>query len=144
MVVEPESGVTAILSDLLRTKLPLSFRKAVAVVGLNISSDRASDINRLVRNGRVLSQHDLEEVLHDAAVVDGWFFVGVPGQVGDAVDPPNVPELLSRSAFVVDILEGRFLFVRTINPAIAQAARDVVIGAQEIEQCELQDVRLSL
>jgi hypothetical protein len=139
----PPSGVTAVLSDLLRMDLPPGLPDAVSVVGLDVHSERASDINRLMRNGRVLSRDELNQLLGEAEVQYGWFFVGAPGRVGDAVPPVDVPAMLRQSAFAVDVLEGWYLGVHSVHESLRNAARAVIAGEAEIFQRELEQVRLA-
>jgi hypothetical protein len=140
-VVEPEGGIDGVFYDLLEMKLPSQFADAIAVAGATISSER-SNVRRMFRKGRVVTRAELRSLLGEAAVSDGWYFVGAPGRVGDPVEPVDVPELLRASAFVVDILDRRFLALRTVIPAVLEEAREVVVGAHEIEPCNLEQVRL--
>ena len=135
--------VNGILYDLLHMEFPVGFPDTVAVAWMELASERSSDIGRMVRRGRVFSRQELVDLLEGAYVGNGWFFFGAPGSIGDPVRPVSVPEMLSCSAFAVDVLEGNWLHVRTIIPAVAEAARTVIVGVQEIERCELDDVRLT-
>lgn len=139
----PESGVTAVVSDLLRIELPPGFTDAVSVAGLAVHSERASDIHRLVRKGRVFSRGELHQLLSEAEVQYGWFFVGAPGRVGDTVPPVDVPAMLRHSAFVVDVLEGWHLGVHSVHETLRDAAREVIAAAAELYQRELTEVRLA-
>ena len=142
VVAYPDAGVDAVLADLLALELPPGTPDTIAVAGLEVSSGRASDVGRTTRKGRVFDHAELREVLEHSAVVYGWFFFGAPLAKGGPVEPVNVPRLLERSAFVADVLEGNFIGVRTIRPEIAAALREVIVGAEDVEPCELEEVRL--
>jgi hypothetical protein len=143
IVVNPDCGVTAVLYDLLHMELPTGFPDTVAVPWMEVASDRSSDIKRMLRKGRVFSRQEFVDLLEGAYVGGGWFFFGAPGAIGDPVLLASVLEMLGRSAFVVDILEGNWLHVRTIIPSVAEAARAVIVGVQEIGCCELDEVGLT-
>jgi hypothetical protein len=137
----PEAGVDAVLADLLAMDLPPGTPDRIAVAGLTVSSERASDIGRMTRRGRVFDRAELREVLEHSAVDGGWFFFGAPLAKGEPVEPVNVPQLLGLSAFVADVLEGDFIGARTVRPEIADLLRGVMAGAEEA-MCELEAVRL--
>ena len=141
-VFDPVAGVTAVLSDLLKVELPPSFPDAVSVVLLELAGERASDIHRLVDNGRVFSRDELGHLLTGAAVGSGWFFVGAPARLGDTVPAVDIPAMLRQSAFVVDVLEGRVLGVHTVSESLADAARQVIVDGGEVSRRELHEVRL--
>jgi hypothetical protein len=141
-VVDPEAGVDAVLADLLALELPGDLPDRIAVAALDVSSERLSDIARMTRKGCVFDRTGFRDLLEHATVTGGWFFFGATGEVGDAVEPVDVPRLLERSAFVADVLDGRFLCVRTVRREVADALRTVIVGATVMEPCELEEVRL--
>ena len=138
----PEAGVNAVLADLLVLELPAGTPDTVAVAGLEVVSWRAADIERMTRGGRVFDRAELREVLEGAGVTYGWFFFGAPLARGEAVEPVDVPRLLGRSAFVADVLEGNFIGARTVRPDVFSTLREVIIGAKELEPCDLDAVQL--
>jgi hypothetical protein len=103
---------------------------------------RHTNLCRMMRNGRVFDRSELRAVLEESTVCYGWFFFGPPLARGESVEPVNVPRLLERSAFVVDVLEGNMLGVRTIHRGLADELRSVIVGVVEVEPCELEAVQL--
>jgi hypothetical protein len=142
VVAYPEAGINAVLADLLAVELPPGMPERIAVAGLRVASERASDIGRMTRRGRVFDHAELRAVLEHSAVRDGWFFFGAPLAKGEPVEPVDVPQLLERSAFVADVMEGNWVGARTVRPDVADALRGVIVGAREVEACELEAVRL--
>jgi hypothetical protein len=138
----PEAGIDAVLADLVALELPPGTPDRIAVAGLEVSSERASDIGRMTRKGRVFDHAELREILEHSTVGYGWFFFGAPLEKGEPVEPVDVPRLLERSAFVADVLEGNFIGARTIHPDIADTLRGVIVGAKEMDVCELEAMRL--
>ncbi len=143
VVYNPESGVDAVLFDLLRMDLPAAFLRQVAVAGLHAVSDNVEGIRRLAKGGRIVAHAELQSVLEGSVITRGWFFVGAHGTLGENVEPVDVPRVLSNSAFVVDILDGRFVYIRTVVRSMAEAIQKVVLGIKEIDQCDLEGVRLT-
>lgn len=141
-LVDPPSGVDAVLADLLNLELPGYAFDRIAVAALDVSSERISDVTWMTSNGRVFDRAGFRELLEHSTVGGGWFFFGAPGQIGEPVEPVDVPGLLERSAFAIDILDGRFLCARTVRREVSKALGEVIVGAREIEPCELEDVRL--
>jgi hypothetical protein len=142
VVFHPEAGVNAVLGDVLELELPGTVPDRIAVAALEVSSERLSDIMRMTRKGRVFDRTGLRALLDEARIKCGWFFFGAPGAIGEPVEPVDVPRLLERSAFVVDILEGGILCARTIHAEVTRALRDVIVGSQDMDPCELQELRL--
>jgi hypothetical protein len=91
VVAYPEAGVDAVLADLLGLELPHSTTDTIAVAGLEVSSERASDIARMTRKGRVFNRAELSDILKFSAVRYGWFFFGAPLAKGGPVGPVDVP-----------------------------------------------------
>lgn len=141
VVYDPDAGVDAVLSDLLRMELPAEFPDAIAAVGVEHSGN-SDDVRRLLRNGRVLSRDQLATLLSQVSFSYGWFFFGVRRGVGEPVPPVNVPALLSVSAFVVDIMEGRWLGIATLLPAVAQAAGEIILRPMVLDPIDLSELKL--
>ena len=141
VVPYPEAGVDAVLADLVGFELPPGTPDRIAVAGLQVSSE-VSDIGRMTRKGRVFDRDELRCVLENSRVKYGWFFFGVPLEKGEPVEPVDVPRLLEQSAFVADVLEGNFIGARTVHADIADALRGVIIGAEEMEPCDVEAVQL--
>ncbi len=141
-LLNSDADPTAILRDLLRMAVPPAFPDTVVVPFMDVGTDRSSDIGRLMRRGRVFTRDELVGLLDDAVVTAGWFFVGGPGRPGDAAPVVDVRTVLAASAFAADVLEGRYLTVRTTDPDVFHAAAEVAVGGEAIEPCELSEVRL--
>jgi hypothetical protein len=141
-IANPVAGIDAVLADLVSLDFSGGIPDRIAVAALDVSSERLSDIRRMTGNGRVFDRAGLREILENSAVRSGWFFFGAPGAVGEPVEPIDVPRLLEQSAFVIDVLDGRFLCARSVHQGIAATLRAAIVGAEEIEPRELEDVRL--
>jgi len=139
---EPEEGITKVANRLLLLELPAPYPDSVAVASLDVDPYWSEEIGKLLRRKQVFSRAELRKLLGEAVLVAGNLFVGAPGLVARPDGFLDVPDTVRQCALSIDALDGRFLSVRGMDQELVRAARALVKDPSEIEEIDLEQVRL--